>query len=94
MNFNLHWMAWTRPTAVFFIGVFLMLTIMTIVSVKWPSAKTKGFLPITTTRGERLYIGLITSALIFVIWLGLTDATLWGAVITSLLWLFATMRWG
>lgn len=94
MSVNLEWMAWTRPTAVFFIGLFLMLTIMTVVSLKWPSTKTKGFLPIATTRGERLYIGLITSAIILVTWLGLTDATLLGAVIICIVWLIVMIRWG
>ena len=63
------WMAWTTPVAVFFTCIVLMLVGMTVWEIKSPTTMRKGFLPIATTRGDRLFIGLLSAAyvnLIFV----------------------------
>lgn len=63
----LDWMYWTTPVAITFIGIFLMITGMTI----WGHYRTpvlrKGFLGIVTDRGDRLYISIITFALLMVV---------------------------
>ncbi|MBC7356791.1 MAG: hypothetical protein H5U09_11455, partial [Desulfomicrobiaceae bacterium] len=51
-------------------------------------------LPIVTTRGDRLFIGLLGSAYIHLAWLGLTDMAVWIATVISACFLFAVMRWG
>ena len=56
------WMVWTLPTAVFFICIGLMLGAMTVWELKSPTTLRKGFLPIATTRGDRLFIGLLSAA--------------------------------
>ena len=91
---SLEWMAWSVPTAIFFVGIFTMLVAMIFISIRWPSRKRKGFLPISTTRGERLYIGLIITFMIIFVWLAATDATVLGAVAICVTWLFVVMRWG
>ena len=90
----LEWMAWTTPTAIFFIAIFAMLGGMLFISMRSPSLARKGFLPIATTRGDRLYIGLITMAFINVFWLGLTDFSQLGAVAICVVWLIVILRWG
>jgi len=90
----LEWMAWTTPTAIFFIAVTAMLVGMTIISLRWPSLPRKGVLPMATTRGERLYIGLLGLAFIFLGWLGLTEASTWGAVGIGVIWMILVLRWG
>ena len=57
-----EWMAWTLPVAVFFCSIVLMLVGMTVWELKSPTVERKGFLPITTTRGDRLFIGLLCAA--------------------------------
>jgi predicted small integral membrane protein len=57
-----EWMAWTTPVAVFFVCIVLMLATMTIWEIKSPTVMRKGFLPLTTTRGDRLFIGLLSAA--------------------------------
>ena len=57
-------MAWTPVTAGFFITIASILLCMTIWELKKPCVERKGFLPISTTRGDRLFIGLISSAYI------------------------------
>jgi len=91
---DMEWMAWTLPTAVFFIGIFLMLVGMGIWEVVSPTIERRGLLPMATTRGDRLFIGLLGTAYIHLAWLGLTELPLWVASIISLVWMVAEMRWG
>ncbi len=90
----LEWMAWTTPTAIFFVGIFAVLGANAAWSIRSPSLRRKGFLPIATTRGDRLYIGLIGCAFINLIWLALTDATQLGAVVVCGVWMILVLRWG
>ena len=57
-----EWMAWTLPVAVFFSCIVLMLIGMTIWEIKSPTTLRRGWLPIATTRGDRLFIGLMAAA--------------------------------
>lgn len=91
---TLEWMAWTLPTAIFFTTIFCMLVGMTIWQMASPSIARRGILPIATTRGDRLFIGLLGSAYIHLAWLGLTDLTIWVAFPISLIWMVSVMRWG
>ena len=68
-----EWMAWTTPVAVFFICIALMLVGMTLWEMKSPTVLRKGFLPIETTRGDRLFVGLLTAAFINLAWVGLGE---------------------
>lgn len=65
------WMVWTTPVAVFFISIALMLAGMTVWEIKSPTTLRKGFLPIATTRGDRLFIGLLVAAYINLAFIGL-----------------------
>ena len=91
---GLQWMAWTGPTAAFFVVIALMLIGMTAWSVARPSAPHKGFLPIVTTRGDRLFIGLLTAAYIHLAWLYFTEDMLWIASALAAAVLAIVMRWG
>lgn len=91
---NLEWMAWTFPTALFFTGIVLILTAMTIWQVLAPSVERRGFLPMRTTPGDRLFIGLLGSAYIHLVWIGLTNYTLWIAFAIAIVWLIVVMIWG
>ncbi|MEA2778659.1 MAG: hypothetical protein QOK29_203 [Rhodospirillaceae bacterium] len=94
----MEWMAWTLPTALFFIAIALMLAGMTVWQVLSPSVARRGFLPMTTTRGDRLFIGLLGSAYLILAGLAFTEWSSWTAVIASLaialVYLVAVMRWG
>ena len=99
------WMAWTLPVAVFFICIALMLAGMTVWEIKSPTVARKGFLPIATTRGDRLFIGLLSAAyvnLAFVAlsermigWFGLeNEPSIWISFVASMLVLALVMRKG
>jgi predicted small integral membrane protein len=87
-------MAWTPLTGGFFIVIGLMLAGMTTWSVLSPSVMRRGFLPISTTRGDRLYIGLLGSAYINIAWVGLTDWSQWIALLISVVCVILVMRFG
>ena len=65
------WMVWTTPVAVFFCCIALMLVGMTVWEIKSPTTLRRGWLPIETTRGDRLFIGLLTAAYINLAFVGL-----------------------
>jgi predicted small integral membrane protein len=91
---DFEWMAWTAPTASFFIVIVLLLAAYTVWGMRSPSLPRKGLLPMTTTRGDRLFVGLLGSAFIHLAWVGLTDASVWFAVGVSLLFMLFIARWG
>lgn len=91
---GLSWMAWTWPTAAFFIFILLCLVTMVIWEWRRPGgAPRRGIIGLDTTRGDRLFITLLGSAFIFLAWLGLIGTPMWGALAISLLYGFAVFRW-
>ena len=66
---NIAWMAWTIPTAIFFVLLSLTLGVMTWLAVAYPEAERIGVLRIPTTRGDRLFISLIVAAVIHLLWI-------------------------
>jgi predicted small integral membrane protein len=73
---NIAWMAWTPPTAIFFVLLAMTLSVMTWLAVAYPEAERVGILRIPTTRGDRLFISLIMAAVIHLLWIAFigTDA--------------------
>jgi predicted small integral membrane protein len=66
---NIAWMAWTLPTAIFFVMLACTLATMTWLAVAYPEAERVGILRIPTTRGDRLFISLIMAAVIHLLWI-------------------------
>src|ERR1700761_897935 len=67
---SIAWMAWTLPTAIFFVLLALTLAMMTWLAVARPEAQGGGSLRIPTTRGDRLFVSLILAAVIHLLWIG------------------------
>lgn len=101
----LSWMVWTTPVAIFFTCIVLMLVGMTVWEIKSPTLLRKGFLPIATTRGDRLFIGLLTAAFINLAFVGLSgrfaqwfsleaDPSVWISFVLSMIVLAVIMNRG
>lgn len=101
----LEWMVWTTPVAVFFSCIALMLVGMTVWEVKSPTTLRRGWLPMETTRGDRLFIGLLIAAYINLIFIGLAgkfqewleleaEPSIWISFVLSMLVLALVMRKG
>lgn len=105
---NIAWMAWTLPTAIFFVLLATTLGVMTWLAAAYPEAERVGILHIPTTRGDRLFISLISAAVIHLLWIGLVGtnpiftlpfgeegvevSSLWLATVISLLSAVAIFR--
>ena len=100
-----EWMAWTLPVAVFFSCIAVMLVVMTIWEIRSPTTLRRGWLPIATTRGDRLFIGLMAAAWVNLGFVGLSEKamtwfnlseepSIWIALVVSMLLLALIMRKG
>lgn len=90
---NLQWMAWTTPTAIFFLVIAGLLVVFTVLGVRYPETPRRGILRIDTTRGDRLFITLLGSAFINAGWLALSGLPQWWALGICALWAAAVFRW-
>ncbi len=100
-----EWMAWTTPVAIFFTCIVLMLIGMTVWEIKLPTVQRKGWLPMATTRGDRLFIGLVSAAYVnlafvavsekMIVWFGLEqEPSIWISFVLSMLLLGLILRKG
>ncbi|SNT73839.1 DUF2160 domain-containing protein [Paracoccus seriniphilus] len=89
----LDWMAWTWPTAVFFLIIAVLLITFTALAIKFPEVPRKGILRIETTRGDRLFITLLGSAFINLLWLAAGPGPQPYALILCLVYAAAVFRW-
>ena len=99
------WMVWTTPVAVFFSCIGLMLVGMTVWELKSPTTVRRGWLPLDTTRGDRLFIGLLMAAYVNLIFIGLAgkfqewmhleeEPSIWISFVLSMFVLGLVMRKG
>ena len=88
------WMAWTWPTAIFFMVIAGLLITFTVLAIRYPETPRTGILRIETTRGDRLFITLLGSAFINLAWLGLIgpETQPW-ALAVCLVYAAAVFRW-
>ena len=92
--FDLSWMAWTLPTALFFSFIALSLIGMMVWEYAVPGGSPRhGILGLDTTRGDRLFISLLGSAFIHLAWLALVGPNLWWAVGISVVYAIAVFLW-
>lgn len=91
---GLSWMAWTWPTAVFFGSIASLLILMTVLEIRNPGGNARdGILGLRTTRGDRLFISLLSSAYVHILWLYFFGMPLTWAVVISLVLVAAIWKW-
>ena len=92
---NLDWMHWTDPTLGILAGVLAMLTFMTIWDILSPSVKRKGILPFGYTRGERLFLSIITLIGTTILWMAFLPEREWyHAFPVAAVFIILVVRWG
>lgn len=91
MNFS--WMAWTLPTALFFLTILTLMIGMAVWEYLSPGGNPRvGILRFETTRGDRLFVSLLGSAFINLAWLGLVGTGLWWALALSVVYAIGVFR--
>lgn len=91
---GLTWMAWTWPTATFFVFIAICIASMSVWEYFSPGGGPRhGILGLDTTRGDRLFISLLGSAFIMLAWLGLIGMPLWPAIGVAIIYAIAVYRW-
>lgn len=90
----LDWMVWTAPTAGIFIGLAVLLVVMAVWAKFSPPVARRGFLRIETDRGDRLYIGLVSAAVVLTVWIAVTDLSMWLALACALAVAATIGKWG
>lgn len=88
------WLNWTIPTLIFLGSIITLLIGMTIWDMKDPGwASDEGLLPIETTRGDRLFMGLLITGCIFCLWLYAFGTTaVWGVLVLGVLSIIGTIN--
>ncbi len=88
------WMAWTLPTATFFIVIAILIGSMGVWEYVSPGGNPRvGILRFETTRGDRLFVSLLGSAFIHLAWLGLVGPNLWWALALSVVYAIGVFRY-
>ena len=88
-------MRWHPATAIAIGGLFLLIIFLAILEGYWPTRERKGFLPMATTRGDRVFISITATILCVFLWLMFIPAAsgLWPVCVAAA-FSGLTMRWG
>jgi predicted small integral membrane protein len=91
---GLEWMAWTPGTAIFVAVVFASLLGLAVLAAFRPPVPRRGFLPIATTLGDRIYVGLLGVGFIFIALIALTALPLTVGLGLAVVWMAAVLLKG
>jgi predicted small integral membrane protein len=79
-----QWMYWTVPTLLFVGSILLMLVVLSFWDVRDPGWARRGLLPIETTRGDRVFMSILTTGCVFCFWLYVLGLTaVWGVLVVG-----------
>lgn len=86
-------MAWTWPTAAFFVVIVASIIAMGLWEKYSPGGNPRrGVFGIDTTRGDRLFISWLGTGFIHLGWLAFFGTPLWGAVALAIGWFVFVFR--
>jgi Predicted small integral membrane protein len=87
-------MHWTLPTLLFLGSIVLLLVTLTVWDMQDPGWGRVGFvLPIATTRGDRVFMGLLLTGCTFCLWLYFFGSTaVWGVLVVGALLMVGTIN--
>lgn len=89
------WMYWTPASIAFFGAIGIALVAMTIWDYRSPSVARQGFLPVPTTRGDRLFISIMVIIGVHLAWLAVAGTAM--VLVASVIAVAAVgilARWG
>lgn len=91
----MEWMLWTLPTTIFFVVIAALLVVMTVWEFVQPTVERRGrIIPMSTTRGDRLFIALMVAGCLCVVWIVAIPISMWWLLLITVLLVIALLRWG
>ena len=92
---SITWMHWHIASVIgvlIFVGAIVGLNVWHAIS---PGYARKGFLPMTTTRGERAFLSILSFMFINILWLAFVPKIhiIWSLPISAVL-IFIMLKWG
>ncbi|MDJ0833089.1 MAG: DUF2160 domain-containing protein [Gammaproteobacteria bacterium] len=91
---GLSWMAWTWPTAAFFIVVLSSIVTMIVWEHFSPGGNPRrGIFGLDTTRGDRLFISWLGTGFINLGYLAILGPPLWGGLALTIAWFVFVFRY-
>ena len=92
---SFDWMRWSWQSAAFFGSIIFAIVGLTVWDIFSPGVRARRLLPMATTRGDRLFLGIILTIGLFLIWLAtMGNQSLWGAAVLALVANGILARWG
>ncbi len=89
------WMYWSWQSGLFFFIVFSAIAFLGFLHRVSPNVDRKGFFPMETGRGDRLFIGIYSTFVIFLLSFALFSGSyLIATAIISLIWFIVEFKWG
>ena len=86
------WMAWTWQTELFFGLIALALVVLTLLAIYRPEKPRRGVLGLKTTRGDRFFVSLLGSAMIFMVYMRFGGEVLWYPLVAAVVYAVAMFR--
>ncbi|HPR97454.1 MAG TPA: DUF2160 family membrane protein [Thermotogota bacterium] len=82
----MSWMNWTLPTIISLCGLAAAITSIAVYEIFNPPVERKGFLPIPTTPGDRLFISILTIVGIFFLYMAFFgEGNIWIACVINII---------
>ena len=89
----LNWMYWSVQSVIGVLILVGILVVLNIINIKYPAYSRKGFLPISTTRGDRFFIILLFTIICWFLWLKFTDIPIFISYAVVIPIDFIIMKW-
>jgi predicted small integral membrane protein len=88
-------MYWSWQSGLFFFLIFAAVAFLGFMHNFSPNIDRKGFLPMETGRGDRLFIGVYSTFVIFLLsFIVFSGNFLIGTAIVSVVWFIVEFKWG
>lgn len=92
---NFGWMFWSWQSGLFFFLIFATIAFLGFMHKFSPNVDRKGFFPMETGRGDRLFIGIYSTFVIFILsFILFSGSFLIATVIISAVWFIIEFKWG